>query len=318
MKKINLIGTIALLVLMALGCQPTSPSPVPTRSPIQLETQNLHIRGQIVNIYTSNGKVTGILIQGDKEADTVYAKAIVGIDSNTHIYISSEGNFTDADSSILQKGQVVEVLFSGAIQTSDPVQARALEIVILHSGINRARAGINVPNTQDSREIQEIIHQSYTVFRGALRNGGDITEFQYVFANTSDYSYENDNVRSFVSLVLGTQKANAGGYLTVMQAKYIAYGCAIRLFKETDRLAKKENREVTPEEIKSIQDNCYGVMPPSLGEGAPPILEFKIIEIDGDRATARYDDGAALLEATLIRQNGRWLISNIKPIEIHF
>lgn len=103
-----------------------------------------------------------------------------------------------------------------------------------------------------------------------------------------------------------------------MQAKYIAYGCAVKLLKESDKLAKKENREITPDEIKSIQDNCYGVFPPSISEGAPPKLEFKIIDIQGDRATARYDDGAALLEATLVRENGRWLIANIKPLEIHF
>jgi len=193
-----------------------------------------------------------------------------------------------------------------------------LMISIVYLGITRARAGINVPNTQDSQEIQEVIHHSYTVFRGALRNGGDVSEFQYVFINTPDYSYENDDVRSFVSLVLGTEQAKNGGYLTVMQAKYIAYGCAIRLFKETEKIAKKENREVTPDEFKFIQDNCYGVFPPSLSEGAPPKLEFKIIDIEGDRATARYDDGAALLEATLVRENGRWLIANIKPIEIHF
>lgn len=185
-------------------------------------------------------------------------------------------------------------------------------------GMTRARAGINIPNTQDSQDIQEVIHHSYTVFRGALRNGGDVSEFQNVFTNTSDYSYENDDVRAFVSLVLGVEEANNGGYLTVMQAKYIAYGCAIRMFKETEKLAKKENREVTPEEFKSIQDNCYGVIPPSLSDGAPPKLEFKIIDIEGDRATARYDDGAALLEATLVRENGRWLIANIKPVEIHF
>ncbi|MEW6650890.1 MAG: hypothetical protein AB1453_11970 [Chloroflexota bacterium] len=193
-----------------------------------------------------------------------------------------------------------------------------LTITLLFLGIIGARAGIDVPDTPDSLAIQEVINHSYTVFRGALRNGGDVSEFQYVFTNTQDYSYVNDDVRAFVSRVLGTEKAHAGGYLTVMQAKYIAYGCAIRLFKEADKLARKEDREVTPGEIKSIQENCFGVMPPSLSEGPPPKLEFKNIDIDGDRATARYDDGAALLEATLVRENGRWLIANIKPIEIHF
>lgn len=130
MKKVSLVGTIVLVMLMFIGCQTSSPTPIPTRTPIQLETKNPHIRGQIINVYTSGGKITGILIEGFKEADTVYDRSIVGINSETHIFINSDGNFTDADSSLLEKGQAVEVLFTGPIQTSDPVQASAIEIVI--------------------------------------------------------------------------------------------------------------------------------------------------------------------------------------------
>jgi hypothetical protein len=131
MNKINIVGIIVLLALITVGCHPTSPTPAPTKTPIKLATQNPHIRGQIINIYISVGKVTGILIEGKKEADTVYAKAIVGINNETHIYINTGGNFTDTDASHLEKGQTVEALFTGPIQTSDPVQASALEIVIL-------------------------------------------------------------------------------------------------------------------------------------------------------------------------------------------
>ncbi len=131
MKNISLVGTIVLVMLIFIGCQPTTPTPTPTRTPIQLETKNPHIRGQIINVYTSGGKITGILVEGGKETDTVYDKAIVGINSETHIYFKTDGNFMDADSSLLEEGQTVEVLFTGPIQTSDPVQASAIEIIIL-------------------------------------------------------------------------------------------------------------------------------------------------------------------------------------------
>ncbi len=131
MKNISLVAIIVLVMLIFIGCQPTTPTSTPTRIPIQLETKNPHIRGQIINVYTSGGKITGILIEGDKEPDTVYDKAIVGINSETHIYINTDGNFMDADSSLLEEGQTVEVLFTGPIQTSDPVQASAIEIIIL-------------------------------------------------------------------------------------------------------------------------------------------------------------------------------------------
>lgn len=47
-------------------------------------------------------------------------------------------------------------------------------------------------------------------------------------------------------------------------------------------------------------------------------MDFEKIEIDGDRAIVRYDDGAALLEATLVRVGGRWLIAKIEPLDVHF
>ena len=189
---------------------------------------------------------------------------------------------------------------------------------MVYVGIDQVRAGIDVPDSKDSQEIQDVIHHSYTVYRGALRNGGDVSEFDNVFINTTDYHYENQDVRAFVSLVLGPEIANIGGYLTVMKAKYIAYGCAVRSFKDVELAAKKEDRNVTSDEIKSIQENCYGVLPPRISEGAPPKLDFEKIDIDGDRAVAQYDDGAALLEAILVRENGRWLIAKIEPIKIHY
>jgi hypothetical protein len=184
--------------------------------------------------------------------------------------------------------------------------------------ISRPRAGLQIPDTQDSQEIQEVIYHSYTIFQEALQNGGDVSEFKNVLTNSPEYSYENSKGRSLVILVLGKEEADNAGYRTVMEAKYIAYGCGVRLFKETEKVAKEENREVTADELKSIQDHCYGVLPPSQSGSAPLKLDFQNIDIEGDRAVVRYDDGAALLEAILVRENGRWLIGNIKPIEIHF
>lgn len=193
-----------------------------------------------------------------------------------------------------------------------------LIVSMVYMGTNRVPA-MATPNSQDTHEIQAVIERSYTVISEALRNGGDVSEFETVFTNTADFSYANEEERAFVALVLGPDKAAAGGYLSAMQAKYIAYGCAVQLLKDTEQIAKQENRDVTTTEYKAIQENCYGVIPPSLSDDdSPPQLEFKTITIEGDRVTAQYDGGSALLEATLVRENGRWLIANIKPIEVHY
>ena len=47
-------------------------------------------------------------------------------------------------------------------------------------------------------------------------------------------------------------------------------------------------------------------------------LTYESIEIAGDRATVRYDDGAALQEAILLKIKGQWYIAGITPVWAHF
>ena len=172
---------------------------------------------------------------------------------------------------------------------------------------------------QEAQAIQDVIVRGYTAFRESLRNGGDVSNFDEMFVNTADYRYENDEVFAFVARVFSAEEARHGGYLTAMSATYIAQGCAVQRMEEFSQAAKKANREVTPDERNAVKDACYGIAAPGLSDDPGiPKLDFKSIEINGDRAIARYDDGAALLEAILVRVNGRWFIANIQPIEVHF
>jgi hypothetical protein len=191
---------------------------------------------------------------------------------------------------------------------------------LIYWGIDRSQVGYTVPDPVAAQEIQNTIHQAYSAFRTALRNGGDVSKFENVFTNTSDYAYESKEVRSFVEQVMGPKAAQTGGYLTAMQAKYIAYGCAVRLLKDIEPIAGKENRKVSQEEIIRIKNNCYGVIPPSISEGPGQGTEIKFerIVVRGNLAIVRYDDGAALSEAILVRQAGHWRIANIKALDVHF
>ena len=133
MKKITLVGTIVLVVLIGHGLPTYHAHASPYKNPHTTGKPKTLIYGaKLLNVYTSPvERSLASLVQGAKEADTVYAKAIVGINSETHIYFKTDGNFMDANSSLLEEGQTVEVLFTGPIQTSDPVQASAIEIIIL-------------------------------------------------------------------------------------------------------------------------------------------------------------------------------------------
>lgn len=127
MSKLRMVGAVILFVVVAAGCESTTS----TETPISLATRNPHIRGQIINVYLDNGEITGIMVEGTEEVDTVYARAIVGITEETQIFIRTNNSFSKVSADNLKEGQSVEVLFTGAIQTSDPVQATALEIAII-------------------------------------------------------------------------------------------------------------------------------------------------------------------------------------------
>lgn len=81
-------------------------------------------------MFLTKGSVSGLFVVGNKEKDTLYNRALVGIDEKTHIFREQGDKFINVTGSDLQVGQMVEILFSDPIQTSNPVQANALEIVI--------------------------------------------------------------------------------------------------------------------------------------------------------------------------------------------
>lgn len=131
MKTSSLAGILILLTFILMSCEPSSPSPAPIETPMFLETKNPSIRGIIKSISTPEGKITGIYIEGIKEADTTYDRASVGFNDETHFYFYAGGDFMETDATQLEVGQTVEAWFTGSVATSYPVQAWAIEIVIL-------------------------------------------------------------------------------------------------------------------------------------------------------------------------------------------
>ena len=80
-----------------------------------------------------------------------------------------------------------------------------------------------------------------------------------------------------------------------------------------------ENRSLTPEDLQQLIKENYGRLPGvKVQNGNTAKLEYKKLNIYRVRAIMTYDDGEALQEATLVKINSQWYISNIKPIHIHF
>jgi hypothetical protein len=130
--------TILLSIgILCIGCGgKTDANSLPTVTPTQASalgehTKTPHIRGTILDIFTQEGSISGIYIEGIVESDTTVDKARVGITEATRIYLQTASGYEVATPEQLTVGLKVEVLFTGTILESYPPQAKAGEILII-------------------------------------------------------------------------------------------------------------------------------------------------------------------------------------------
>ena len=179
-------------------------------------------------------------------------------------------------------------------------------------------AGPGVPDTPEARQIQAVINRAYELMAIAARTF-DVSEFPTVFVDTPDYEL-SDRQQEAIDQVLGSKAVKSAGYLSAMQAYYLAWGEGAARLETALEKAEAEQRQITADEMHEIVEASGGRVP-TLARQDPiseTKLEFESIEIDGDKAIVRYDDGAALQEAELVKINGQWYITGIRPIWVHF
>ena len=191
-------------------------------------------------------------------------------------------------------------------------------MVIRSSQINPAQASEGVPNTPENKQIMAVINRAYQLMTHASHTY-DVSEFPSVFIDTHDYKLSEQQENALVAILgINSDDAENAGYLTAMQAQYISMGKGAILLREAIEKAKLENRKLTAEEFQEIVKSNHGQLPSSgISIASSTNITFVSIEINGDKAIVRYDDGAALQEAILVKVH-RWLIASIVPIRIHF
>lgn len=120
-----------LIILAQGGCSsPIFSSPTPTELTPQINQKNPHIRGIITFLDLREDQVSNMVVEGEIEADTRYAKAFIGMNAETKVFNEDNGGYHAGNLQDLAIGQTVEVLFTGPIATSYPVQATAGEVII--------------------------------------------------------------------------------------------------------------------------------------------------------------------------------------------
>jgi hypothetical protein len=191
-------------------------------------------------------------------------------------------------------------------------------IIILAIGLftPKVEAAQGIPDSADSKEIMAVMDQAYEAF-GEVAQTHDVSKFSGILIDTPDFKL-NARQSEKITGMLGSVAAQKAGYLTMMQAKYLAYAKGNELLKKATDKAKAENREITVEEFQAVIKENYGQVPQGSVITTKTVLVYESINIDGDKAIVRYDDGAALQEAILVYIKGKWLIAGITPINIHF
>jgi hypothetical protein len=116
MKKLCLVFIAAALLLLAAACG--------ERSDV------IGIRGEVTNITT--GKNTVILVEGKVADDTIYDKASVTVNPDTRILSMKDGKETEASLEDIKLFDTVEVVFTGPVAESYPVQGSAKLVRILN------------------------------------------------------------------------------------------------------------------------------------------------------------------------------------------
>jgi len=117
MKRILILCLVLVLAVFAVGCSE------------ETTADTIGIRGEIKEIFTTEDglSITGILVEGEVQEDTMYDSANITIDENTEIYMGEEKITVEE----LETGFMVEVVFEGPVAESYPVQGTAKKITII-------------------------------------------------------------------------------------------------------------------------------------------------------------------------------------------
>jgi beta-N-acetylhexosaminidase len=110
MKKPIVLFLIIIMAFGLMGCNGNG------------DDEKIGIRGIITNVsMNEKQEVTNILVEGKVESDTSFDKASVFITKGTKVNSPEK----------LKKGMKVEVVFTGPIAESYPVQGRAKVITVI-------------------------------------------------------------------------------------------------------------------------------------------------------------------------------------------
>jgi hypothetical protein len=120
-KILSGIITVTLVLLLAAGCS----------SPDEPVTTEPDFTGFITDITTiGNNDVVGS-IAAESHADKIVDKYVITVRDSTSLFRQDGDKYTEISFDDLEKRQTVRVWFDGPVMESFPMQATALQIVVV-------------------------------------------------------------------------------------------------------------------------------------------------------------------------------------------
>ncbi len=181
-----------------------------------------------------------------------------------------------------------------------------------------ATAFVGVPETADSKAVQETILKSYKIEDRAARKFDNFPDFESVFVNDLRGGELSLSTIKFIQEVTNQPSKTDFGYLDYKMAYFTSWGEGAAALDELDAKLKKEKREATEEELKALVDSGGRTASYRTSEEEEPgTIKFISIAVDGDQAIVTFDDGPTTNEMTLVRIDKKWFIAGNKILSVH-
>lgn len=171
--------------------------------------------------------------------------------------------------------------------------------------------------TNENTEIMNTLQEMYEVF-SKVRQSEDVQLLSTVLIDHPSYEEklspkEVVELKAYAEQILGPNAITLFGYLTAMQAKMTHRIQGTRLLISTQ---EKLGRELTPEELQDLAKQNHDRIPSIPNKNLPSVRmikveDYKNIAIEGDIASAIYDDGVTSRTALFVRVDGKWYVAGI-------
>lgn len=178
---------------------------------------------------------------------------------------------------------------------------------------------VSTVSVAEAKAVTDTLEQFYKILDTPIEVM-DINQFAEVLIDSSEFK-RTPEWQGYLSQILDAKTVQSAGYLTAMRAKWTTLQHGNQLVKAAFAKAQANGRDITAEEWQEIAEQNHGMLPPAIyhsESGHDASLSYEVIDVVGDRAVVRYDDGAAFQETILRQVNGRWFIANIEAIRVHF